>query len=174
MQVKRIATPVEAERSEFGSAGFWLADSREVASFTHVGDPTTGYPVPQSSVWVGLPFGRDVIVAACMVEGLRDVGLEGLARMSADQVREWALWALLWIGASGARAELDSPAYASGYTAHTGADPDGAAVLPRFFSLVSARLDEAFGFDQGSGTSAAEPLAGYPTPARGLPVLATV
>jgi hypothetical protein len=168
MQVKRIAAPAEAHRSPFGSSGFWLADSREVASFTHVGDRITGYPAPQPSTWVGLPFGRDVLLAACMVEGLKDVTIDGLVRMSADQVRQWALWALLWIGTSAAKDELDSAAYACGYTAHTDADDESAAELPAFFLLVSARLDEAFGFGADPAPVAAHVPAARPAPARAL------
>jgi hypothetical protein len=168
MQVKRIPTPVEAHLSDFGSCGFWLADSREVACFTHVGDRISGYPKAQPSAWMGIPVGRDVLLAACMVEGLKDVTLDGLTRMSADEVRQWALWALLYIGTSAAKDELDSAAFAARYTAHTDADPESAAELPAFFRLVAKRLDEAFGFDADPAPVAARVPASRPAPAREL------
>jgi hypothetical protein len=57
--------------------------------------------------------------------------------MSADEVRQWAPWALLYIGTSAAKDELDSAAFAARYTAHTDADPENAAELPAFFRLVT-------------------------------------
>lgn len=158
MQVKRIAAPVEAHGSWFGSAGAFVSVGAHVASFTLAVDDYTGWPEVQPSVWVALPFGRDVLIGACMAAGGVDVTM--LAAMSPDEVRAWALEELLHSGTSKAKDELDSQAYRDGYPRDR--------VAREFLAVLVAQLDRAFGFDADPATVAAHVPATRPAPARTL------
>jgi len=136
MQVKAISAPAEAHGYWFGSAGAFLATSPNVASFTHVVDPGSGWADVQPSAWVTVPFGRDVLVAACMLS--EGYGLADVASLTDDGVREWAIGEVLHGGTDAAKDETDSAPFRSGYR-----DDPAAA---EFFTLACARIDAAFGF----------------------------
>lgn len=151
MQIKAIPGPIEALLSPFGSAGFFVADSAEVAACTHdvdfVGEGVAS--VPAASVWVAVPFGRDVLVAAAMVEGFGAIDADDLAVITDDEVRVWALGTLFFGGTNAAATEIDTPRFQHGYA--------GDADLAAFFRLVCTRIDAAFGFS----TDASQATAGH-------------
>jgi hypothetical protein len=151
MQVQRIGVPVEARGSVFGSVGCWLSHSPDVASTTHRPDAYTGFPAAgQKSAWVAIPVTRDVLLAAWMIYGMKHTFTDELVTFSADEVRETALWSLMDEGGKAAQNELDSRNFAPGYRA---CGPE----VAEYFTLLAARLDEAFGFDA--------PTTGAPVPA---------
>jgi hypothetical protein len=135
-----IATkdPVEIQTLGQGRSTVLWADDAEVASYTH--DVDTYRAAVEPSVWVVLPFGRDVLVAACMASPTSSP--EELVTMSAGQVRSWALGNLLFEGVSTAKHEVEFARFTDYRDAYSD-DPDAA----KFFVLVCARVDEAFGFN---------------------------
>ncbi|MFI7588781.1 hypothetical protein ACIB24_17060 [Spongisporangium articulatum] len=147
MQVKAIPAPQEARSSGFPSSGFFVSTSRNVASHTMDFEGQDWQTrTPNVSAWVAVPIERDVLIAACFVEAGGETA-ESFAAMSDDEVREWAVGAVL-AEARAARREIDTEAFRSGY--RLSRDPGEV----EFFAVVAARIDEAFGF--------APPTAGVP------------
>lgn len=134
--VEAVPAPAEALVSPYGGAGFFLADDVNVASFTHEVDTVRESPARELSVWVAVPFGRDVLIAAGMVGAGYDTAT--VAAMSDAELRAWVVGELLYHGTARVSQEMERPRYASGYR------PDVPAAA--FFALVSARVDRAFGF----------------------------
>lgn len=140
MLVQPVAAPAATRRAGLTSPtdALFVAVGRELAAFTHRQDDGPGYALPGcTSLWLAVPMDRDLMIAAWMVRPA-DVTTEELAEASDDQVREWAICAVLFVGVEDAQEELRSPAFASGYAY---AAPGAAAV----FRHVSARIDRAFG-----------------------------
>ena len=139
MQVKAISAPVEALVSQFEAKSFFLADGPSMASATHgrdfVDQPLAG---PQASVWAALPLGRDVLLAATMVDR-SGMDQAELARLTDDEVRESVLSNLLGYGRFGINDVLESADFQSGYRTDT--------ERAEFFGLLASRIDTAFGYD---------------------------
>jgi hypothetical protein len=134
-----------------------------MVAYTHAVNPSTGWAYVQTSVWVGLPVGREVLIGACMAS--RGTSADEVRVMSDDQVRVWVLGEVLYEGVTRAHGELESVAYQDGYP-RSESDRE-------FLALVTDRIDQAFGFAQSEPPTVVQPPSGRPTPARGMPVLTT-
>jgi hypothetical protein len=148
MQIKAIPGPIEALLSPFGTAGFFVADDAEVASCTHNADFVKAgvAGAPAASVWVAVPFGREVLVAAAMADNGGSIDAYDLAVITDDQVRSWALGTLMYVGAGAAATEIDTTRFQRGY-------PE-AAETAAFFRLVCNRIDAAFSFPTSAADAA--------------------
>jgi hypothetical protein len=160
--VEAVPAPVEALVSPYGGAGFFLADDVNVASFTHDVDTVRESPARESSVWVAVPFGRDVLIAAGMVAAGYDAA--AVAAMSDAELRAWVLGELLYHGTGRVSHELDTERFEAGYRS------DAAAAA--FFDLISTRVDRAFGFGADPASVPAVVPTARPNPPRVVRVLA--
>lgn len=133
MQVKSIAAPVEVRTSQSAPAPstFFLASGPEVSCYTRSpADEGAG-----ASVWVGLPFGREMLAAAVTSPDNEAAWMPvtELAEMSADEFRAWVLGAFLHVGSCAATMSAGRPEFRSGFAG----DPEAA----RFYEILCARLD---------------------------------
>lgn len=151
MQVKSIAAPVEVRASQPSPSAFFLAVGRDVGSFTQLPEEA-GPPV-----WVGLPFGRTMLAAACMApENDWYVSTAELAEMSADEFRVWVLASFLHVGSDAAERTAGTVGFRSGFA--------GDQLLEPLFTVLCTRLDTDL-FATATSTTATS--ASTPAPAAG-------
>ncbi len=135
MPLQPVTIPVAAHGTRFSASGCFVSLSEDLASLTHTTD-AAGHGCEHSSVWMAVPVGRRILLAAGMLAGT--LAARDLPRSPVELVRDRALGDLLRAGMVAAQAEARQPRFENGYR--------GCPGEATRFELLGERLDEAFGF----------------------------
>jgi hypothetical protein len=133
MPMQLVTLPVGTDRTRLTATGCFVSMSQDLASLTHASGQPDDAQGP--SVWVALPVGRQMLVAAGLVGD--PVPTPDLPALPAEQVRDRALQDLLRVGTTAALTEIHRAGSTGGWH-----HPEQAA----YHRLLSHRIDQAFGF----------------------------